>query len=82
MLSLVLLFVTSWTIARQAPLSMEFSRQDYGSGLPLSTPGNLSNPEISLAGGFFTTEPPEKPHLFIFPYVNSLFLLLHPERDT
>ena len=38
-LSRVLLFVTLWTVARQPPLSMEFSRQEYWSGLPLLPPG-------------------------------------------
>ena len=56
---------TAWTVARQAPLSMGFSRQEYWSGLPFSTPGHLPNPGIkptspSLAGGFFTAEPPGK----------------------
>ena len=36
-------FTTPWTVARQAPLSMEFSRQEYWSGLPLPSPGNLPN---------------------------------------
>ena len=40
----VQLFAIPWTIAYQAPLSMEFSRQEYWSGLPLSSPGDLSNP--------------------------------------
>ena len=48
---------------------MEFTRQEYWSGLLFSPPVDLSNPEIepespaspALAGGFFTTEPPEKP---------------------
>ena len=35
-----------WTIADQAPLSMEFSRQEHWSGLPFSSPGNLPDPEI------------------------------------
>ena len=35
-----------WTVACQAPLSMGFSRQEYWSGLPFSSPGNLSNPGI------------------------------------
>ena len=35
-------FTTPWTVARQASLSMEFSRQEYWSGLPLPSPGNLS----------------------------------------
>ena len=54
---------TSWTIACQAPLSMELSRQQYWSGLPFPTPGDLLNPGIepvfpaspAFAGGFFTT---------------------------
>ena len=54
---------TLWTVARQAPLSMGFSRQEYGSGLPFLLPGDLPNPGIelvslaspALAGRFFTT---------------------------
>ena len=56
-------FSAPWTVARQAPLSMEFSRQEYWSGLPFPTPGDLPSPGIepvslespALAGGFFTT---------------------------
>ena len=52
-----------WTVACQAPLSMEFSRQDYYSRLPFPTPGDLPDPGIeptslaspALAVGFFTT---------------------------
>ena len=63
MLSGVLLFVTPWTVAHQSPLSMEFSRQEYWSGLPFPAPGDLSNPGIETsslasptwASGFFTT---------------------------
>ena len=59
----VQLFVTLWTVAHQALLSMEFSRQEYWSGLPCPPSGNLSNRRIestslmspALAGGFFTT---------------------------
>jgi len=45
---------------------MEFSRQEYWSGLPFSTPGDLPNPGTqpvspAWAGGFFTAEPPGKP---------------------
>ena len=62
---------TLWTIARQAPLSMGFSRQEYWSGLPFPSPGDLPDPRIEpeslvspvLAGGFFTSAPPEKPIL-------------------
>ena len=46
MLSNVRLFMTPSTVAHQAPLSMEFSRQDYWSGLPFPSPGNLPNPGI------------------------------------
>ena len=68
-LSCVQLFATAWTVARQAPLSMGFPRQ-YWSGLPFPSPGDLSNPGTdptsllspALAGTFFTTKPPGKPH--------------------
>ena len=58
-------FVTLWTVAHQAPLSLEFSRQEYWSGLPLTSPGNLPDPGIepdssTLADGFFITKPPGK----------------------
>ena len=45
-LSCVLLFVTPWTVACQAPLSMEFSRQEYWSGLLFPSPGDLPHPGI------------------------------------
>ena len=68
-LSHVWLFVTLWTVAWQAPLSMEFSRQEYWSTLPFPAPEDLRDPGIkpvslvspALAGRFFTTEPPGKP---------------------
>ena len=44
--SRVQLFATPWTVARQVPLSMEFSRQDYWRGLPFPSPGDLPNPGI------------------------------------
>ena len=43
-LSRVRLFVTPWTVAYQAPQSMEFSRQEYWSGVPLPFPGDLPGP--------------------------------------
>ena len=54
-----------WTVAHQAPLSMEFSRQEYQSGLPCPFPGikSVSLGSPALAGGFFTTMLPEKPPL-------------------
>ena len=45
-LSRVRLFATPWTVAHQAPLSMGFSRQEYWSGLPFPSPGDLPNPGI------------------------------------
>ena len=42
------IFATPWTIACQASLSVEFSRQEYWSGLPFSTPGDIPNPESLL----------------------------------
>ena len=45
-LSHVQLFATPWTVAYQAPPSMEFSRQEYWSGLPFPSPGDLPNPGI------------------------------------
>ena len=45
-LSRVQLFVTSWTVAHQTPLSMEFSRQTYWNGLPMPSPGDLLGPRI------------------------------------
>ena len=59
-------FVTPWTVAHQAPLSMGFLREEYWSGLPFPSPEDLPYPGIELAspalsGGFFTIEPSEKP---------------------
>ena len=45
-LSCVQLFMTPWTVAYQAPPSMGFSRQEYQSGLPFPSPGDLPNPGI------------------------------------
>ena len=58
--------MTPGTVAHQAPLSMGFTRQEYWSGLPFATLGDLPDPGIkpafpALAGGFFTTDPPGKP---------------------
>ena len=60
---------TPRTVARQAPLTMEFSRQEHWSALPFPIPGESSCSRIklqslappALAGGFFTTTPPGKP---------------------
>ena len=60
MLSRVQLFANPWTVVRQAPLPMEFPRQEYWSGLPFPSPGNLCDLGIeptspTLADKFFTT---------------------------
>ena len=68
MLSLVQLFVTPWTVAHQALLSMGFSRQEYWSGLPLPPLADLPDPGMErespaspvIAGIFFITEKPLK----------------------
>ena len=67
-LSHVQLFATLWTIVHQAPLSMDFSRQEYWSGLPFLTPGDLPDPRdgscvsciLCTGRQFFTTVPPGK----------------------
>ena len=61
----VQLFVTLWTIDHQAHLSMEFSRQEYWSGLPFPSPGDLPDPGIepgslALQADSLLTEPPGK----------------------
>ena len=57
-----------WTVAHQVLLSVEFSRQEYYSGLPFPIPGDLPHQGNSCtAGGFFTTEPPGKhTHTYIY----------------
>ena len=46
LLSRILLFLTPWTVARQAPLSMGFPWQEYWRGLPFPSPGDLPHPRI------------------------------------
>ena len=60
------LFVTLWTVAHQVPPSMGFSRQEYWSGLPFPSPGDLPNPRIeprspALQADALTVELPGKP---------------------
>ena len=62
--------MTSWTTAHQAPLSMGFSRQEYRSGLPVPSPGDLPNPGIeprfpTLQADSLLSEPPGKPQVDI-----------------
>ena len=65
LLSHVQLFETPWIVAPQASLSQGLFRQEYWSGLPFPSPGDLPDPlieptSLALAGRFFTTEPPGK----------------------
>ena len=65
--------MTPWTVACQAPLSMGFSRQEYWSGLPFPSPGDLSNPGIepkssALQVDSLLSEPPGKPQLYTYIY--------------
>ena len=64
-ISTVQLFVTPWTVARQASPSMGFSRQEYWRGLPIPSPGDLTNPGIesgspALQAESLLSEPPGK----------------------
>ena len=57
---------TPWIVASQAALSMEFSRQEYWSGLPCRSPGDLADPGVetgcpALQADSLPTEPPGKP---------------------
>ena len=69
-LSRIRLFATPWTVAYQAPLSMGFSRQEYWSGLPFPSPGDLPDPGIepgspALEADALTSEPPGKPKVML-----------------
>ena len=63
---------TTWTVAHQAPLSMELSKQEYWSGLPFPSPGDLPHPGIkpvspvspALQADFSPTEPPRKLYVY------------------
>ena len=86
-LSRVQLFVTPWTVANQAPLSMGFSRQEYWTGLLFPPPGDLPNPGMepmspALAGGFFTAEPPRKPLILVSDLRNYLSFYCHGQEGT
>ena len=80
-LSQVQLFMTPWTATCQAPLSLGFSRQEYWSGLPFPSPGNLPNPDgnqvYCIIGRFFTVwASREAIFLFLFCYKYFLIFLV------
>ena len=67
-LSRVRFFAIPWTVAHRAPPSMEFSRQEYWSGLPFPSPGDLPDPGIepgssSLRADALPSKPPGKPQM-------------------
>ena len=83
----VCLFVTPWTVARQDPLSMGFSRQEYWSGLPFPPPGDLPYPGIKptapVAVSCIAGEPGKKLSTFLrnlltFPLLRTLVMTLVP----
>ena len=83
MLSQAQLFATPWTVAHQVPLFMEFSRQEYWSGLLFIPPGDLSNPGIeptsvssAWTSRFLTTEPPGKPK------ATTIQIFKNPEEEA
>ena len=67
LLSHVRLFVTPWTVALQAPLFMEFCRQEYWSGLPCSSPGDLANPGIEYKSPALQADSlPAEPQIYVY----------------
>ena len=72
LLSHIQLFVTPWTVDKQVPLSMEFSRPEYWSGQPFPSPGNLPNPGIkprttALQSDSLPSEPPVEVYFLFNP---------------
>ena len=88
LLSRVRLFATPRTVAHQAPPSMGFSRQEYWSGLPFPSPGDLPDPGIEPGSPAFqadalTSEPPGKPcckQPFLFMFGKSSCILQKPKE--
>ena len=87
MLSHIRLFVTPWTIAHQAPLSVELSRQEYWTRFPFPTPGDLPDSGIkpttlaspALADESFTIVPPENSYVCIcvYMYINTYIHIIN-----
>ena len=80
-LSHVRLFATPWTVAHQAPPSVEFFRQEYWSGLPFSSPGYLPNTGIeprspALQADALPSEPPGKPNNIVLIWIGLGFAVV------
>ena len=78
----VQLFATQWNVAYQAPLYMGFSRQEYWSGLPFPSPGDLPNPGIelwspALQADALPPEPPGKQLVVLIKQINRKLLEQH-----
>ena len=74
-------FATPWTVVRRAPLSMEFSKQEYWSELPLPAPGDLSNPGIksrspALHIDFLRSEPSGKDVVLILIIIEVTVMVM------
>ena len=85
----VQLFVTPWTVARQVPLSMGFSRQEHWSGLPFPSPGDLPDPGVeprspALQTDSLPAEPQRSPqeyyHWSWFKLISPVLHLLNPKH--
>ena len=80
LLSRVRLFVTPWTVAYQAPPSMKFSMQEYWSGLPFPSPGDLPDPGIEPRSPALQTDalPSEPPGKLLSAIHSTLqFIIIH-----
>ena len=77
-LSRVRLFATPWTVAHQVPLSMEFSRQEYWSGLPFPSPADLPDPGIEPVSPALRADalPSEPPGNRIYLLTGYIFLIV------
>ena len=76
--SRVQLFVTPWTVARQVPLSMDFSREEYWSGLPFRSPGDLPDPGteprfLALQADSSPSEPPGRTYFYFTFFPTSYY---------
>ena len=89
-ISLVQFLAIPWTAAYQTPLSLGFSRQEYWSGVPLPSPGDLSNPwvepespaSLALACRFFTTVPPGKPIYICICTYGDIYIYVYTHTHT